>query len=302
MTNHEPPFSARHRGKHQQINEEFPDTARSALLHLLYDLADREYVESWGALARELHRIGRLRPQEYVSNDIPSIKRAKNDAESCLMDLPWDRAFDFCERLYGHLAQEVGYEEQFGGFQTITPRSEVQVYIATELQRLFLEENLAYEFTEGIVLRRGRKHNVEVVSRAKVVLGDTRLSGARKHYIKALQFYRAPNTPDYENAIKEAVCACEAAGLALFPDAKAKTLGDLSKWLANTRTPPIPKAIANSITSIYAFRSGGEGIGHGGATGGTATSAIAEYVLATCASQIIYLVDLANDDEDDIPF
>jgi hypothetical protein len=237
------------------------------VLHLLYDLVARGYVADWGVVARELQRIGRHWPQEYDSRDLPSMDRARDGAGSCLMDLSWDKALDFCERLYAHLAQEVGYEEGFSGFHTTTPRSEVQEYISTELQRVFFEEDLAYEFANGLVRRRGRKHTVEVTNRAAVVLGDVRLASARKHYLKALQLYRDARKPDYENAVKEAVCASEAAGRALFPEARAKTLGDLAKWLIHGKTPPIPKAIGSSLTAVYAFRSGGEGVGHGGANG-----------------------------------
>lgn len=43
-------------------------------------------------------------------------------------------------------------------------------------------------------------------------------------------------------------------------------------------------------------------MGHGGATGGKATLQVTEYLLAVCASQIIYFVDLANSMEVDVPF
>lgn len=102
--------------------------------------------------------------------------------------------------------------------------------------------------------------------------------------------------------MKEAVCCVEAAGKALFPQAKAATLGDLSRWLVANKDVKVPKALGQTITGIYAYRSGGDGVGHGGAEGGPATAEVAEYVLAVCASQVIYLVDLANAQEPDIPF
>jgi len=160
---------------------------------------------------------------------------------------------------------------------------------------------LAYEFSEGIVRRRGRRHTVDQATRAQVVLGDIRLTGARKHYEKALQFFRHPTKPDFENCVKEAVCAVEASGKALFPSAKAATLGDLAKWFATTKDYGVPKALLKTIEGIYAYRSGGDGVGHGGATGGPATAEVAEYVLSVSASQIIYLVDIENTN-DEIPF
>jgi hypothetical protein len=76
----------------------------------------------------------------------------------------------------------------------------------------------------------------------------------------------------------------------------------LAKWLATARDVSVPKALCQTITGIYAYRSGGDGVGHGGASGGAATAEVAEYVLAVCASQVIYLVDLANEQEADVPF
>jgi hypothetical protein len=101
--------------------------------------------------------------------------------------------------------------------------------------------------------------------------------------------------------VKEAVCAVEAAGKALFPAAKAATLGDLVKWLQTTKDYSVPKGLVKTIEGLYAYRSGGDGVGHGGASGGIATTEVAEYVLGISASQIIYLVDVEKTN-DDVPF
>jgi hypothetical protein len=200
------------------------------------------------------------------------------------------------------LPQEIGYEDSCGNYEVKTSRGDIQSYIAVELQRLFFEEGLAYEFAEGVVRRRGRKHTVELLAKTQVVLGDPQLLSARKHYDKALQFFRHPSTPDYENSVKEAVCAVEAAGKILFPEAKASTLGDLIKWLVSAENLAVPRAIGHTLTGVYAFRSGGEGVAHGAASGGKVTLEVAEYILGICASQVIFLVDLANSTEPDVPF
>lgn len=298
----QPPFSARTKGQHRQIDGDFPPSARSGLLHLLSDLIDRQYLPDWIVVARELNRIGRKPLVVYNSSSVPSLKQARTDAETVLEGMGWAKVYDFCERLHGHLPKEIGYEDQYGNYEIQVSRGDMQTYISAELQRLFLEEGLAYEFTGGGVRRRGRKHSVELFAKSQVVLGDSRLLSARRHFDKALQFFRHPSSPDYENAVKEAVCAVEAAGKHLFPVAKTTTLGDLVKWLASAQDVSVPKAICQTFTGIYAFRSGGDGVGHGGANGGKATLEVTEYVLAVCASQIIYLVDLANALEPDVPF
>jgi len=72
------------------------------------------------------------------------------DVAQLLAELNWAKVFDFCERLYSHLAQEVSsYNRETEELIVIAARSEVQKYIASELQGLFLEEHLAFEFFDG---------------------------------------------------------------------------------------------------------------------------------------------------------
>jgi len=297
----QPPFSSRHRGPHRHIDADCPRTARNGLVHLLLDAVEKDYVSGWSAIARELQRIGRFDPVAYSPGSVPDARRARSDAEEVLATLGWEKVYDFCERLHSHLAREVGHSWN-DEYTVVTAKGDVQAYIAAELQRLFLEEGLAFEFVDGAVRRRGRKHSVEMTTRAQVVLGDSRLAAARRHYDKALQFFRSPSKPDYENAVKEAVCAVEAAGKALFPNAKAATLGDLTKWLGTTKEVVVPKALAQTITGIYAYRNGGDGVGHGGSLGGVATPEVAEYVISVCASQVIFLVDVSNTQDSEVPF
>lgn len=289
-------------GQHRQIDADFPPSARSGLLHLLFDLIERQYLPDWIVVARELNRISRRPLIAYDSSSASSLKQARIDAEIALDSINWAKVYDFCERLHSHLPQEVGFEDQYGNYCVQVSRGVMQTYISGELHRLFLEEGLAYEFTDGVVRRRGRKHTVDLVSKSQVVLGDSHLLSARRHFDKALQFFRHPTSPDYENAVKEAVCAVEAAGKLLFPTAKATTLGDLVKWFSSAKEVTVPKAICQTLTGVYAFRSGGDGVGHGGASGGKATLEVTEYILAVCASQIIYMVDLSNSMEPDVPF
>jgi hypothetical protein len=218
------------------------------------------------------------------------------------MELPWDKVFDFCERLYGQLANDIRvYNDQTETVEIVTPRSEIQEFIAGELQRLFLEEHLAFEFVDGVVRRRGRRHTADQVSRAELVLGDQRLSGVRSHFNKALRYFRNVSQPDPENVVKEAVCAVEATARALFPSG-GSTLGKVVESITGSGPGQLPKPIANTFQGLYGFRNSGEGVGHGGAAGGPATKELAEYSLAIAASQIILLVDLAAAAEPDIPF
>lgn len=295
-----PPFSSRNRGAHAQVDNDFPKSARTALLHLLFELVDREYVGGWKSLACELERIARTRPVDYDSDD---IIRWRNVVEETLFQLSWEKVFDFCERLHSHLAKEVAYwDHESEQREVVTPRSEVQLSIASEIQRIIQEEYLAFEFSDGLVRRRGRRHNAERISRAELVLGDPRLSAAREHFNKALRYFRNVSNPDHENVVKEGVCAVEATARALFPSLGGSTLGEVVKSITGPGPGQLPKPIAQTFHGLYGFRSGGDGVGHGGGGAGAATAELAEYALAVAASQIVLLIDLANADEGEIPF
>jgi hypothetical protein len=290
-----PPFSARNRRDTAPVDEDFPSDARTGLLHLIKQGVGRNLIRSWETVAEELQRIVRVPPSSFSSE-----VSAHATVDFLLETVTWDRAYDFCERIHSHLA--VGYEyETVAGVGSVS-KTESQQFFADELQRLFQEENLAYEFRDGAVQRRGRRHTVDRMSKAEGVLVDSRLATARQHFAKAQRFFRDRVKPDPENAVKEAVCAVEAAAKELFPNAKAATLGDAIKWLTGPEPGKLPKAISHTLTGLYAFRSGAEGVGHGGATGGAVTTAIAEYVLAVAASQIILLVELASASDEETPF
>jgi hypothetical protein len=290
----EPLFSARNRREKTWIEDDFPVSAQTGLLHILNEAVDKRYLSGWHVVARELRRITREPLRNYDPQSVPSIKTAKEDAQTYLYMLRWEQVYDFCERLHSHLAQDIIYEDG----DVIRTKVQSQQYFTEEIQHLFEEESLGYEYKDGLVQRRGKRHTVNQINKAENALADQRLETARKHFSKALRCFRDREKPDHENAVKEAVCAVEAAAKNLFPEAKAATLGDFVKWATGTKSHLMPTTIGQTFGGIYAFRNSGEGVSHGATSGGTVTAALSEYALGIAASQILLLVDLAKDDED----
>ena len=140
------------------------------------------------------------------------------------------------------------------------------------------------------------------MAKAEPTLGDPRLKEARKHYAKAVRYFDHPSEPDFENTVKEAVCAVEAAAKHLFPQVKGATLDKVVKGIQGSQEGELPKPLANTFTGAYGYRGAGDGVSHGGADAGQATAAIAEYVLAITAAQVILLHSLASMTEVDVPF
>jgi hypothetical protein len=100
---------------------------------------------------------------------------------------------------------------------------------------------------------------------------------------------------------REAVCAVEATARALSPS-NGNNLPEILDSLSGSDPAQIPKAIIKTFDGLYGFRNGGDGVAHGGATGGAATKEIAEYALAVAASQIVLLVAFEATLESDLPF
>lgn len=136
-----PPFSSRNHGAHAHVDNDCPESARTGLLHLLYQVVEREYV-GWPEIARELQRIARLSPGVYSSSSTVSINEARNHARTALLQLPWDKVYDFCERLHGNLVQEVWYRDNDDERIVTSSKSDAQNYVSAEIQRVFVEEHL----------------------------------------------------------------------------------------------------------------------------------------------------------------
>jgi hypothetical protein len=177
----------------------------------------------------------------------------------------------------------------------VTTKTEAQEYLTRALERLFIKKTSRSDFTNGLVRRRGRR------PQPNKLFVDVEQAKARRPLTFNHWYFRNVSQPDPENAVKEAVCAVEAAARALFPDHGA-TLGEIVKGITGNQVGQLPKAIAKTFDGLYGFRSGGEGVGHGGAAGGAVTRELAEYSLAVAASQIVLLVDLAAASEPDVPF
>ncbi len=109
-------------------------------------LVEKGYVTGWPEIANELQRIARWERTNY---DAYGSERAANDAQDVLMGLAWERVYDFCERLHAQLAKADAYED-FGHTVERKSKADVQQFITEELNLLFHEESLAFEFERGL--------------------------------------------------------------------------------------------------------------------------------------------------------
>lgn len=275
------------------IDSEFPETARIALWFVLKRTVELHRTEGWVRIAEEILRLHRLK-RDYAEDEAEEL------SYSILQHLEWTKVYMFCERVYETLlTAEFDYDYN-GNQEVVCELEQVRRDFERDINQLLAEETIVYRMKNGEFYRPGRFHSQKIASNASRVLQDPILNDARQHFNKARVFFEKAPEPDFPNAIKEAVSAMEAAAKCLFP-AGQKDFEKVIKSVKDANGEAIPPTIVNGLLAPYRFRGAGHAVAHGGATGGSATAAVAEWTLTVVAASIIYLRDIAQSHEAEPP-
>lgn len=279
----------------RQLDREVPDSARIGLIGVLGKLVKKNYVADWSALATEALHTGRKLSQDFQMED-------PDTCTAVIKELSWDKFYIFCEKVYRLLQAPHEWDDRREDFVAKGTREEAQSYYTDEINELLAEENLAYEFADGIFQRRGRPQTQKSLQRVSAVLSDPRYSQARNHYNKAVKFYNERPNPDVQNCVKEAICALEAFAEILFGKKAAKNFDETIRSRQGNAEGQIPPSIGESIIKLRAFRGNAQGVAHAAIDGGFVSDIEAELVLSLVASHITYLRDRFPPKEEEIPF
>lgn len=278
------------------IEADFPEASRAALIHIIRELVELGVTVGWYSIILELERLARVAPfegrEEYQSHEDRALQ--------LLRDLPWVRVFEFCERMYAKLLQPKMSTAREP--EELISLAHARNHFSEELNRLVLEDNFAYSFSDGSFRRPGSRHFQSTSSAAQRLLVRPELRDARSHYGKAMRFFDGGPQSDYPNAVKESVAALEAAIKALFSEGKEKDVRKILQRISGTTATAVPPTLSKAIDQLYSFRGAGAGVAHGGAEGGVVTAEVAELVMTISAGVIVYLVALDSRMHADLPF
>ena len=276
------------------IDSDFPSSARTALVYLLVVLNQKFYLVDEKKVLLELNRTGRLTKPEI---DALSSKEFVNQIGWRVNKLSWDQVFLFCERVYSNLLCAVGdpFEEDY------VDLIEVQKYFSKEINQIMEEENILFNFSNGEFHRRGRAQTQKALERVGAVLSDPKLDGVKNHYNKARKFFDNRSSPDFENCVKESLCALEAAVEILSGKKASNDFEKSIKQLQGNGKKQIPSPIGEAMIKIHGYRGSGQGVSHAALQGNRVELVDAELILSLVASYITYLVDLFPS-TDEIPF
>lgn len=278
------------------IDKDVPDSARIGLLGILDKLRQKTYVESGDALSTEALFVARRRKSEFTAHSDEEV------SEMVVKDLSWDKFYILCERVYRLLQPAQHWNGYAEDMEIPGTLEEAQHFYTYEINELLAEENLAYEFAEGMFQRRGRPQTRKSLQRVSAVLADPNFGQSKKHYNKAVDFFNERPNADVENCIKEAVCALEAFVEILFGKNTSKHFDEAIRSKQGNQEGKIPPTIAEGIIKLRAFRGNAKGVAHASISGGAVSETEAELVLSLVASYITYLHDRFPPEVEDFPF
>lgn len=281
------------------ITNAFPESARIGLYYVIDDLLEKIFLHkkyNYDFRYQFInHEIGRL------CRDINIVSDAQ--IHPLLYQMEWVKVYELIERLYLKLESVNKYDIN-GNFEyEITSIVEVQDYFTKEIKNLMIEEKLGYDFNQGIFMRRGYIQTTKSINKVMSVLTDPKLTKTRAHYMKAIEYFYNMRNSDYENTIKESVCALEASLIALFSPGIAKNFDVAIRKLQGMNTMQAPAPIIESIIKIYGYRNSGSGVAHATDKGQKVSEKEAELIMALTASYITYFYSLLNNNvETEVPF
>lgn len=245
--------------------------------------------------------IEMLRTNRSGFTDVPQgINPA--DCMKVLTAMRWDLVYVFCERFYEQLLVEKSYYDNYHEEWILqTSIESIRQTYSQEMNNILSEEGIPFVFEEGEFRRTGRPQTQKNIARVNAILIDPSLQLVKTHYLKAHAFF-SDKTPDFENCVKEAICALEAALEISSGQKVSKDFARELPKLASGAKEAIPAPIVQMMIKFQAYRGSGTGVSHGNTEGFRIGGLEAEMVLSVSAALITYVVDHYNSLEPEIPF
>ncbi|WP_202708329.1 hypothetical protein [Sporosalibacterium faouarense] len=283
----------------KSISNDFPQESRNALFCIISEFVAEDAVRGlWTSIRKEIYRSSRKEFHEVDSSEV------QKDVKCVLADMRWDKVYVFCERFYKNLLKEI-VEYGFNNDEEIVEtEAEVKDRFEEEVNNILCEDNIEFEFKKGEFFRRGRAITQKNTQRVGSILTDKKMYKVKKHYNKALNFFRDYEKPDYENTIKESICALELALEILTGENTSKDFATNIQKYQGKAYDKIPSPITQGIIKIFGYRGRADGVAHGIDKGLRVSEFEAELMLNITASYITYLYDFFTklEDLDCIPF
>jgi hypothetical protein len=158
-----------------------------------------------------------------------------------------------------------------------------------ELVNDILKRELSgYRFIQGTLTPISTEEEVQAIETAIAEANRTGLTGVQYHIRSAVELLGKKPTPDYRNAIKEAISAVESVSMQI---AGADSLDGALKELG--KKTHIHGALGSGFSKLYGYTSDEDGIRHAILDDPNVGFTEAKYMIVSCSAFVNYLIEKA---------
>jgi len=242
MSNGQPrrPFSRRlgYSGQPREISirEDAPENLRHFVLDKATELGLTPHTLRDAACS-----VLRARPDPGNWSAYPNVW---GEVEGLIYGCDWFRVYDFIERVYGVLEQQLGNVWAETTDQTST--GEFQDC----LNEFFIEEGIGWQMVDGEIVTRGSEAFEATVHQAVETLESAGRMTAKDEIHKALGDLSRRPEPDLTGAIQHAMAALECVARDVCGDARA-TLGEILRRYPDL----IPRPLNTAVEKAWGYAS-----------------------------------------------
>lgn len=222
-------FSRRNRysgaPKEITVREDAPEGLRVAVLETLRN----RFGWKPSALRSAICSVLRVRPNSDNWSEDPNIW---GEVQDLMYGCEWFKVYDIIEALYAELTDR---GRQRG--------DEDAQHFAHEVNAIFLEDGIGWQFVDGQIVTRGAEAFEAAVREAPAALNETGRPTAASHIHEALQDLSRRPEADLPGAIYHAMGAMECVARDVSGEPKA-TLGEILKKHPGLLPPPLDTALS----------------------------------------------------------
>lgn len=265
------------------ISKELRNSLWNLFLELYEDGQNRRY---WCRVASHIARFFRKVPvDELPSRDHQLCEWVKE----YFFSLPWYAAYDLIEFLVHNHREMTTISYGYGDHQSHHRVDSER--LMTAVNRILERELSGFRFLQGTLVPITNTTEIEEIDSAVVTARKFGFAGAREHIRTALDLLGKKPTPDYRNAIKEAICAVESVAKKIV-GADSATLDAALKELS--KKTDIHGALSSGFSKLYGYTSDESGIRHAILEAPNVGFAEAKYMIVSCSAFVNFLIQKAD--------
>ena len=282
----------------------FPPEARSTLMFILENHIrknvinnNNDEIDGWAQIYRELLRVSKQPFQEVNDRNITAAL-----VNQLLLKIQWNEVFCLCERIYKKITNQLQYNSYDQELVEIASVEDTKNRFEYDINDLLAEHNLPYNFVNGVFIKPGHLQTQKNINRSAAVLNRAELRKVREHFNKAIEYFTIENKLDYNNSIKESLCALELTAETMSGKKVSKDFNKEIQQFSGIGEDKIPPLLIAVMIKLFAYRGGADGVAHGLTEGYRVSENECELVISTTAALITYLIDFFTSQKENIPF